>query len=679
MTQDELLSALKQQLQQCAGCEGDEIAKAREKALDYYFQRPRGDELAGRSHVVSGDLSAMTEATLAQMLDSFTTDNIVEFEPRGEEDEDQTQLESDTVHHFVMKRCNGFVELGQAIKGALLMRTGFMCVRVDERKYARTETFENAEPEALVQLQARPNVVSCKVQGYNAEKRTLTVRCVYRERYFKSYAVPAERLLLLKGWHTHDLQDIPFCAEWDITSRSELVALGVSKAKAAKLKRYAGGKSPTSDARNPLKLQPDRKAIDDSQDPILWYRAYVLIDRDGDGIAERREIWFNDDELLRDEPANTVPYAAGSAIINPHRLEGVSLFDKLQQTQDEHTGLKRMRLDGLNTAIKNRLAYLDGKVNVDDVSDGRPNGAIRVKSNVADIRTAVMPFQVPDTSGNIQGNIEALKSERTELGGAALELASGQLQIGGERMGSQGLDRAYSVVEQLSAMMTKNIAATLIRSTFLLAHATLRENFREPVPIKRNGKWDSPIPSKWPERKELTVKVGMSPGERARRVAALDSILDRQVKLAELGMDEVLVNLDGFYKVMMDRDRAADVQHPEQYYVDPQSDAAKEAMQTKQTQAKQQAEMRQQLMTQAVTLERFGKMLEKYRTDQETQYKYWKGVLDAEVKEAEIVGRATTDLLKAKELPSERPAAPEGGEGSDQKPAARGNSRAAAA
>jgi hypothetical protein len=47
----------------------------------------------------------------------------------------------------------------------------------------------------------------------------------------------------------------------------------------------------------------------------------------------------------------------------------------------------------------------------------------------------------------------------------------------------------------------------LLRSLFLLAHATLREHFTEPVSIKRNGKWFSPIPAQWPERNRVTVKV----------------------------------------------------------------------------------------------------------------------------------------------------------------------------
>src|SRR6185436_16122469 len=100
-------------------------------------------------------------------------------------------------------------------------------------------------------------------------------------------------------------------------------------------------------------------------------------------------------------------------------------------------------------------------------------------------------------TANILQNIEAIKRDRTEMGGAALELSSGQLQVGGDRMGSQGLDRAYSVMESLAALMMQTLAATLIRNFFLLVHATLREHYTGAVNIKRNGRWITAVPSQW--------------------------------------------------------------------------------------------------------------------------------------------------------------------------------------
>jgi len=116
-------------------------------------------------------------------------------------------------------------------------------------------------------------------------------------------------------------------------------------------------------------------------------------------------------------------------------------------------------------------------------------------------------------------------------------------------------------------------------------------------------------------------------------------------------MDEVLVDLKGFYRAMMDRDRLSDLSHPEQYYVDPESEQAQKALQLK-TQAAQVAQQkREALMTQAVGLEQLGKALEKYVADQRTQFDYWNAILHSEIEEAKIVGSATTELLVAREKP----------------------------
>jgi hypothetical protein len=322
------------------------------------------------------------------------------------------------------------------------------------------------------------------------------------------------------------------------------------------------------------------------------------------------------------------------------------MYDKLKQTQDMRTGLRRALLDNVNATNKNRTAGLDGVVNEDDISDGRINNHVRVKTSVSDVRQALMPLVTQDTSANILANLESTARERSEMGGAALDLQTAQMQIGGDRMGSQGLDRAYSVAEQLSAAMMKTISSTLIRDLFLLAHATLREFFDEPVPVKRNGKWTYVSPSEWPERRNVTVKPGMSPGERTRRAAALGQVIDAQIMLADRGMDEVLVGLNEFNRAVMDWARLNEVQHPEQYFIDPESERSRAALQSKSQQRQQERTERLSLMQQAYGLEQLRIALGKYDGDAQRMVDVFKAVLDSEVEEAKIVGGATAELVK---------------------------------
>jgi len=639
----------------CAGWSADGIQAARTDALNYYLQRKRGDEVPGRSTVVAGDVSASVEANLAQMLAAFTTDNIVEFDPLGPDDEEQARLETDAVVHFVMKAQNGFIEMASAAKDALLSRVGILKVWAAEEAHTTTRAFSNVDPD-MIDTVAEVN--DADVVRYDAG--LLVLRRTSMQMTFHAECVAPENFYYPSDAESFDLQAVTFCAERHVETRSEVLKRGFKKSVVEALQPHAAGPSsrPDSAARDASSIvAPATFQSDPSQDQIEWFECYMLVDDDGDGIAERRYIAFawNSDTLLTNEPCGLVPYAIGTTLLMPHRITGISQYDKLRQVQDEHTGLKRALYDNVNTVTKNRLAYLDGKVNVDDVGDGRPNGAIRVSSDtgIEDVRAAVMPFGVPDNSANILQNIEALKRERTELGGAALEMASGNLQIGGERMGSQGLDRAYSVMEQLAALMTRTLASTLLRGLFLLAHATLREHFTQAVPIKRNGKWFSPVPAEWAVRDRVTIRVGMSPNERARQATTLRTLLDDQLRLANAGMDEVLVDVTGFYRTLMTWARISDVQNPEQYFVDPASPPAKKAFKTKADAATAAQGKREALMTQAVGVEQVRAAIEKYRADQETQFKYWAETLRAEIEEAKIAGGATVELLKAKVPPND--------------------------
>jgi len=641
-----LVQGLRGQLMECAGWDGDQISQDRRTALNYYHQRARNDEVRGRSNVVSGDVSAMVEANLAQMMESFSGDAIIEFEANGPGDDDQASLESFAVTTAVMRDNNGYQELGVAIKDALLQRNGWMKCWVDEDSFTETLDLENAAPEAIAALRERPGL-DVELMSYDRETKDATIKVTKKTKKFRSESIDNSNILYPKQYHKTDVQEIPFIAERHLEPRSDLLRRGFPKSKVQQLKAFDMDTKIDSLARDVREIGMIPSALDRSQDLIEWFEIYALVESRG-GSSERRRFALagvSQNSLLEDEPASLVPYSTGSPFMNPHRLTGISIYDKLRQTQDLNTGLNRALMDNVNTVIKNRVAYLDGKVNTDDLADGRPNGNIRVKSSVGNVNQAITAFQQPDISRGILDNLQYQKSIRTELGGASLELASGQMQMAGGRIGSQGVDRAFSVMEQLAAHMTKNMATSLIRNHFLLAHATMREYFDEPVNVKINGRWESPIPSQWGARTRITVKIGMSPGERARKVSTLQQVVQAQIDLAGRGMDDILVNIEGFYRALTDWGRAAELPNPEQYFLDPSTKQSQEAMQGKKQAEAEAARANRVLMQHAVGLEQLGKSLDKYKADQETQFNYWKETLRAEIEEAKIVGRVTGDLV----------------------------------
>lgn len=641
MDKSELLGLVSSLNREAAGAD-DEVAGAQKMALNYYFQRARGDEQPGRSQYVSGDVSAMVEANLAAMMESFTSDNIAEFKAFGAEDEDQAQLESDVVSYYIMDLNGGYWIFQEGIKDALLLRNGLVKVYPEKRETTRTRTYENVDDAAYAGLVAKPGVSVISWDRDAGElklretKKTMTIRCE---------GAPIENFRYTKNWTSIDLQRIPYCAERHVDIRSDVIER-FPKAKAEILQLSAFRKDDqTSNKRNPQASSGHKGQVNDpSLDEIEWWESYVLVDKDGDGIAERHRVSFVENKLiLEDEETDLVCFGAGTAIINPHRFLGVSLFDKLKQTQDLKTGFRRAGHDNANVANKSRTAYLENKADDDDLENGLVDGNIRVRG-VPDVRQALMAFTNPDIGASIRGHVEDLNRERAEMGGAALDMSNANVQLS-DRAGSQGIDRAYSVMEQLAALMTRNIAQSLIRSTYLLVHETLRTYVSEPIPIKRNGRWSETNPRDWPERKQLTVKLGMSSGERTRRAGALGFILQAQLGLADKGYDNILVNIEGFYQALTDWARVSDIPNPEQYFVDPSTDESKKALQDAQASRQQQRQAQQKLTDMALGLEQLRIAVDKNGGDADRRLKWAEAQLSAAVEEMKVVGAATTALL----------------------------------
>jgi len=147
-----VLNTLGQQLRLAQGWDGDALSAHRKEALDYYFMRPRGDEKPGASAVVAGDLSSAVDATVAQIVEAFTSDAVAEFLAEGQDDEDQARLESDVVQDHLMHRNNGYLILTEAVKEALLGRIATIKVHVVESQRTNIREYQGVTRDVITEL-----------------------------------------------------------------------------------------------------------------------------------------------------------------------------------------------------------------------------------------------------------------------------------------------------------------------------------------------------------------------------------------------------------------------------------------------------------------------------------------------------------------------------------------------
>ena len=83
----EFQSLIRSEIEQAVNYHDTEFAADRIKAQSYYLGEPLGNEVDGRSQVVSTETSDMIEMIMPQLIKIFAeTDDFVRFEPRGPED-----------------------------------------------------------------------------------------------------------------------------------------------------------------------------------------------------------------------------------------------------------------------------------------------------------------------------------------------------------------------------------------------------------------------------------------------------------------------------------------------------------------------------------------------------------------------------------------------------------------
>ena len=125
MRNSEVLALLGQLLENSIGYFEGTIGAERRTAFKYYLGKPYGNEIEGRSQVVTQDVLEVVENILPSLLRIFTAgEQIVKFDPQGPEDQEVAEQCTDYINHIFMKDNPGFMILYTMFKDALLQKNG---------------------------------------------------------------------------------------------------------------------------------------------------------------------------------------------------------------------------------------------------------------------------------------------------------------------------------------------------------------------------------------------------------------------------------------------------------------------------------------------------------------------------------------------------------------------------
>ena len=541
MDEGQVKGILEAEIDNSLGYIDTETTEARRKALDYYLRNPYGNEVEGRSQIVTGEVAEAIDSALPSLIRVFTTtEDIVYFEPKNPEAEESAKQATDYCNWVFYRENDGLLILHNWFKDALLQKVGVVKTYWDKREDVTVEKYKNLSEMELAMLLSDESleVVEQEVEfddgGMDMMGQPIVVpRYEVKVKKIKKYGcvrienVPPEEFLISKA--ARDIETSPFVAHRKLMPRSDLIAMGYDEGVVNDLPSYDDLTfSQERIARFDEGEQPDeQQSLDPAMQTVEVYECYIRIDEDDDGIAELRRIVYCGSEILYDEECDYIPFHSICPIPIPHKFFGQSLADRTVDLQLIKSTIVRQSLDNLYLTNHNRVGVVDGQVNLDDVLNATPGGVIRMKSP-----TALVPLAVASTFGQAMPMLQYLDEVQTKRTG----ISDAQ----------QGLDPdvlSNVTAAAVAAMMKANsgkmeliarvFAETGVKSLFKGILHLLGKYQDKPKLVRMRGKYVEYDPRTWQNEYDVSVNVGLGSGDRDQKIAMLQMILAKQEQIIQ--------------------------------------------------------------------------------------------------------------------------------------------------
>lgn len=551
MDDDELLDLLRKKEDAAGSYVWNQLGQEREASMREYYRMPYGNEEDGWSGIVSSDIQDTVEWILPSLLKIFTaTEKVVSFEPTQAKDVDGAEQATDTCNYVFNKQNNGFLIMYTAIKDMLIVRNCAVMWRKEDAKTVSSEPFKGATLEMMAMLTQDKNVeiesveeaqaldeLRQPVQIFNGRlKRTET------KTICKVEAFSPEDLLVERNWTSPLLQECSYVCRMMPVTVSDLKMMGFKVT--AEEVRGSDKTSQSSDSsfRLAKASQAGGSASDDaetdtSDDSMAegWLRIeYVLVDMDGDGVAERRCIYRLNERILKNEVVSHVPIATSSPILNTHRWDGMSMADAVSDLQKLHTELLRQTLNNLYLTNNPRTKVLTDAnwsplANIDDLLDSRAGGVIRQR-DVNAVTEQVTPFAAAGSMPMLE-YIQGMRENRTGVTRYNQGIDANSLN-----KTASGVSQIMTASQQRIELIARVVAETLVKPVFHGILKLLTDGGMEKMAFRLRNEFVEYDPNEWRDHYDMTINVGLGTGDKQIQAAQLTNIYQMQMAGMQMGL-----------------------------------------------------------------------------------------------------------------------------------------------
>jgi len=639
-----------------------EYSQERIRAMDFYMGEPLGNEVEGRSSVVSTEVADTVEAIMPNLMRVFTAnDKYVRFNARTSEDVEKAEQVSDYVNYIINHDNEGYKVLYNWFKDALLFRLGVVKYFYEEQEEVDEEEYNGLSEDELVMLLANPDIEVIEqnetvTESYMdeagelvplASTYDLSVRVTKRSGKIKIVNVPPEEFLVNR--RATSLEDAYFVCHRTTMTVSDLVAMGYDR---EEVEAHAGISDLDVDEERTNRFQ-DTEAVTgtDAADPtlreVVYYECIAKIDYDGDGIAERRRICAigsNGSHILHNEPFDHVPFAVVSPILMPHRLIGRSIYDMTEDLQVIKSTLLRQYLDSVYTSTLPRMGVVEGMVNIDDVLDGVPGSIIRMRQP-----GMVQPFTGSPVGGEVRplmDYLDEIKEQRTGMSKASQGLDANALQSTTASAISATVRGAQVKLESYARTMAETGMKSLFKG--ILHLVTKYDN--KPRVVRLRNSFVPIDPREWTSEFDVVVQVGLGTADDEQKIAFLTQIAGKQEQiLMQMGVNNPVVSMGQYVNTLRSIAEIGGFKDADQFFNSPQQIQMLEQQMMQGQQAGPSPEQQQMEADMALKRERMMLEIQLEREKMQAELELRRQELEAEAQLRAL--KAATDAEISTNLP----------------------------
>ena len=570
MTEEEIKNLIEDHITSALAYVNDEVSAERETALDYYLRKPYGNEVSGKSKIVTGEVAEAVDGALPQLMKVFTqSSDAVDFLPVGDGDADVADTITQYVNHVFNKMNDGASIFHNWFWDALVQKNGVVKAYWDENIKTTTESYEGLSIDELTQLTQDENVEIVSQEILEVPVGTVdnvgnmtnevgslhqdvpepilmynvTLKTTVDDSKVKIVNVAPEEFLI--NDRATSIDDASFVAQRSIVTRAELVEMGYDRKIVDDLPGDDISYMTDYNRRDGVSgFDEDSNNADKTQQLIAYYECYLDVGNDK-GEAEKRRICYAGKTILADEECDYVPFHGICPFPVPHQFYGQSLADRTMDLQFIKSTVTRQMLDNLYLTNNSRVGVVEGQVNLDDVLNSTAGGVIRMKNPAA-----IVPLTVQSSAGQSFPMLEYLdgvQAKRTGVSDMSQGLDANVLQ----NVSATAVATMTAQSQGKLELMARTFADTGVRSLFQGILQLVCKYQTQPVIMKIDNK-NTPIdPREWDSQYHVTINVGLGNGSKDEQVAMLSMLLQKQeMILMQYGMSNPLVSIKQYRETL---------------------------------------------------------------------------------------------------------------------------------